>query len=124
MRLASSSDVHADPPALIPRAIGLHALFADQAAIVTDGARVLENEMCGLADPMTASERLRDPEHQGDAINHEVKARLDRGFVPPYESGEVVALAGGFETAIDRPDRVGRVLEQIGSGYGGPWRAR
>lgn len=91
---------------LIPRERAFHDLFRDQAATVTEAARVLEADLREFTDPPAASLKLRELEHRGDEINHAIMARLAETFVPPFDRHEVHELASALDDVIDLAEEV------------------
>ncbi len=95
---------------LIPTDLKFYELFAAQAAVAAEGARVLEAELRDFADPTAASDRLRDLEHRGDDINHEVLSHLESTFVVPFERQDIHALTSVLDDIIDLAEKVGDLL--------------
>ena len=91
---------------LIPRERAFYELFRDQAAIVTEAARVLEADLGDFDDPDAASLTLRELEHRGDELNHAIMARLAETFVPPFDRHEVHDLANALDDVIDLAEEV------------------
>jgi uncharacterized protein Yka (UPF0111/DUF47 family) len=95
---------------LIPTDQRFYELFADQAAVAAEGARVLESELRDYVDPSAAADRLRDLEHRGDDINHEVLAHLESTFVTPFERHDIHDLTGVLDDIIDLAEKVADML--------------
>jgi uncharacterized protein Yka (UPF0111/DUF47 family) len=95
---------------LIPTDQRFYELFADQAAVAAEGGRVLESELRDYVDPSAAADRLRDLEHRGDDINHEVLAHLESTFVTPFERHDIHDLTGVLDDIIDLAEKVADML--------------
>ena len=91
---------------LIPRDTGFHDLFARQAGIVAEAAVTLATELRDHHDPAAASTRLRELEHDGDDLNHEVMARLAGTFVAPFDRHAIHDLASGLDDVLDLIEEV------------------
>jgi uncharacterized protein len=95
---------------LIPTDQRFYELFADQAAIAAEGARVLEAELREYADPSGAADRLRELEHRGDDVSHVVLHHLEATFVVPFERQDIHALTGVLDDIIDLAEKVADML--------------
>ena len=95
---------------LIPTDQKFYELFAAQAEVAAEGARVLEAELRDYVDPVAAADRLRDLEHRGDDVNHAVLAHLEATFVVPFERQDIHALTGVLDDIIDLVEKVGDLL--------------
>jgi uncharacterized protein len=95
---------------LIPTDQRFYELFADQAAVAADGARVLESDLRDYVDPSAAADRLRDLEHRGDDISHEVLHHLEATFVTPFERHDIHDLANVLDDIIDLAEKVADML--------------
>lgn len=91
---------------LIPRETGFYPLFTRQAAIVAEAADLLAHELRDYRDPAGTSARLRDMEHAGDELNHEIMARLENTFVTPFDRHAIHALASGLDDVLDLIEEV------------------
>ena len=91
---------------LIPRDIGFYSLFIRQAALVAEAANVLAHELRDFRDPDGTSAKLRDLEHAGDDINHEIMARLENTFVTPFDRHAIHELASGLDDVLDLIEEV------------------
>jgi uncharacterized protein len=95
---------------LIPTDQQFYELFAQQASVAAEGARVLEAELRDYLDPTAAAERLQELEHRGDDVNHAVLAHLESTFVIPFERQDIHALTGVLDDIIDLVEKVGDML--------------
>ena len=95
---------------LIPTDQQFYELFAEQAIVAAEGARVLEAELREYVDPTAAADRLRDLEHRGDDVNHAVLDHLEATFVVPFERQDIHALTTVLDDIIDLVEKVGDML--------------
>jgi uncharacterized protein len=85
----------------IPRERRFYLLFEQQAATLVHSAGLLEQ---GLADVTNLPERqreIKDLEHQGDDLTHEVIRALNQTFVTPFDREDIYDLAAGLDDILD-----------------------
>src|SRR5688572_7854558 len=92
----------------LPERTDFFAYFRHAAANVAVAARLLTDLFAGQEDPAQAAERLRDLEHQGDAITHEVFIALSRNLIAPLSYEDIRTLARELDDFIDDIDAVDR----------------
>ena len=66
---------------LIPREERFFDLFVQDAANVLDGARQLEAMLRSYDNVDKAAKKIRETEHRGDEISHDIGRRLESTFV-------------------------------------------
>lgn len=91
---------------LIPLDTGFYPLFRRQAAIVTEAAGILSSDLRDYHEPTALSTKVRELEHAGDDLNHEITARLDTTFVTPFDRHTIRALASGLDDVLDLIEEV------------------
>jgi predicted phosphate transport protein (TIGR00153 family) len=89
------------PIRLIPRDERFFDLFAEDAANVLAAARLLEAMLRSYDAPVQRARELRDAEHRGDEISHEIGRRLERTFVTPFDREDIHALISGLDDVLD-----------------------
>ena len=95
---------------LFPREEDFFVLFRRQAAVVRQGCDQL-HEMAERFDDLEGrASRLKDVEHQGDLIAHELFERLNRTFITPLEREDIHDLASGLDNVLDSAEAVGSRL--------------
>jgi predicted phosphate transport protein (TIGR00153 family) len=95
---------------LIPREERFFDLFNRSADTVLEGAKVLLDLLTGYEDIERKARRLRDLEHDGDEITHEVFRMLNRTFVTPLDREDIGTLAGRLDDVLDWIEEVARRL--------------
>jgi predicted phosphate transport protein (TIGR00153 family) len=85
----------------IPRDERFFDLFIEDAANVLDGARQLEAMLRSYENPDKAAKKIRETEHRGDEISHDIGSRLERTFVTPFDREEIHALISGLDDILD-----------------------
>ncbi|MFQ5899871.1 MAG: DUF47 domain-containing protein [Candidatus Methylomirabilia bacterium] len=91
---------------LIPREEKFFDLFEQQAANIVSGAIVLEELVLDYPNAEEKVKRIRDLEHQGDALTHEVVKRLNTTFITPIDREDIYALASRLDDVLDLIDAV------------------
>ena len=91
---------------LIPREERFFDLFVEDAANVLDGARQLEAMLRSFENPDKAAKKIREAEHKGDDISHDIGRRLESTFVTPFDREEIHALISGLDDILDLIEEV------------------
>ncbi len=91
----------------IPRDEGFFELFKKAAHNVIEGGRLLKDMMEDFRNPSDHARRIRDVEHVGDGITHEIARRLNRTFITPIDREDIHALASALDDILDVIDEVG-----------------
>ncbi|MGA2513126.1 MAG: DUF47 family protein [Candidatus Limnocylindrales bacterium] len=86
---------------LIPREERFFDLFVEDAANVLDGARQLEAMLRTFDGPDKAAKKIREIEHRGDELSHDIGRRLEATFVTPFDREEIHALISGLDDILD-----------------------
>ena len=86
---------------IIPREERFFDLFVEDAANVLGGARQLEAMLRTFDEPEARAKEIRDTEHRGDEISHDIGHRLEATFVTPFDREEIYALISGLDDVID-----------------------
>ena len=91
---------------LIPREERFFDLFVEDAANVLDGARQLESMLRSFDNVEKAAKKIRDTEHRGDEISHDIGRRLEETFVTPFDREEIHALISALDDILDLIEEV------------------
>jgi predicted phosphate transport protein (TIGR00153 family) len=86
---------------LIPREERFFDLFVQDASNVLDGARQLEAMLRSYDNPVKAAKKIRETEHKGDELSHDIGRRLEQAFVTPFDREEIHALISGLDDILD-----------------------
>jgi predicted phosphate transport protein (TIGR00153 family) len=92
---------------MIPREERFFDLFAGDAANVLTGARMLEAMLRSFDDLERRNAELREIEHHGDEISHDIGHRLERTFVTPFDREDIHSLISGLDDVLDMIEEVG-----------------
>ncbi len=91
---------------LIPREERFFDLFVEDAANVLGAARLLEAMLRSYDVLERRAGELRDAEHRGDEISHDIGHRLESTFVTPFDREDIHALISGLDDVIDLIEEV------------------
>jgi len=91
---------------LIPREERFFDLFVEDVANVLGAARLLEAMLRTYDQLERRSGEIRDLEHRGDEISHDIGRRLESTFVTPFDREEIHALISGLDDVLDHIEEV------------------
>ncbi|MDQ3880425.1 MAG: DUF47 family protein [Chloroflexota bacterium] len=92
---------------LIPNEERFFEMFEADAANVVAAARLLLEMLERYDDLDTRYQKLRDAEHRGDELSHDIGHRLERTFVTPIDREDIHGLISGLDDVIDFIEEVG-----------------
>ncbi len=84
-----------------PKNIDFFAYFRNDAANLKDGVLVLKDLVDNYTDVEAKYLKLRDIEHKGDVITHEIFSKLRETFITPLEREDIHNLASGIDDVLD-----------------------
>ncbi|HET6319665.1 MAG TPA: DUF47 family protein [Chloroflexota bacterium] len=93
---------------LIPQDDRFFDLFNRSAANNLEGAKLLDDILTNYLDIDRKARHLKDIEHTGDEITHEVFRALNRTFVTPLDREDISHLAAALDDVIDWIEEVAR----------------
>jgi predicted phosphate transport protein (TIGR00153 family) len=91
---------------LIPRERRFYDLFEQQAATIVCSAGLLEQALADVANLPTRRREIKDLEHRGDDLTHEIIRALNRTFVTPFDREDIYELAAGLDDILDYVEEV------------------
>lgn len=86
---------------LIPREEAFFELFKKAAHNMIEGSRLLEEMMRDLRSPVEQAKRIKDVEHIGDGITHDIVLRLNQTFITPIDREDIHDLASALDDILD-----------------------
>ena len=92
---------------IIPREERFFDLFVEDASNVLAAARMLDAMLRTFDDLPRRNAELRDAEHRGDEISHDIGRRLEGTFVTPFDREDIHSLISGLDDVIDLIEEVG-----------------
>jgi uncharacterized protein len=90
----------------IPRERRFYDLFEEQAATIVRSADLLERALADVGHLPACQREIKDLEHRGDEITHEIVRTLNRTFVTPFDHEDIYALASGLDDILDYIEEV------------------
>jgi predicted phosphate transport protein (TIGR00153 family) len=95
---------------LIPRETKFFDLFADVAANVTDGARLLTAILEDFNNLEVRVDKLKAIEHRGDDLTHSILTKLNQTFITPFDREDIHRLASAMDDVLDFVNAAGQRL--------------
>ena len=86
---------------LIPREERFFDMFAEDASNVLGAARLFEAMLRTYDAPEQRAKEIRDAEHRGDELSHEIGRKLESTFVTPFDREDIHALISGLDDVVD-----------------------
>ncbi len=93
-----------------PRDRAYFELFEEAGRNVLRAAGLLEDLLSDFPDERGLAQEIRDCEHEGDRITHEVLDRLNHTFVTPIDREDILALASALDDIADYVEEVADYL--------------
>ena len=85
----------------LPKETNFFDLFDKQVEYAIDAARYFKEVASRSTPDEAAYQKMRDIEHQGDTVAHEIIGRLDKTFITPFDREDIHALAKELDDIID-----------------------
>jgi hypothetical protein len=86
---------------LIPREVRFFDLFEQQSQHIIHAAQLLRELVHNFADARAKAHSIKEVEHQGDQITHEVVRRLNTTFITPLDREDIHDLATRLDDVLD-----------------------
>jgi predicted phosphate transport protein (TIGR00153 family) len=86
---------------LIPKEESFFELFKSAAHNMIEGSRLLKEMMDHYQSPVTQAKRIKDVEHVGDGITHDIALRLNQTFITPIDREDIHDLASALDDILD-----------------------
>ena len=101
---------------LIPREEKFFDLFIDDAHNMLGAARLLEQFFRNYDERERLASQLRDAEHAGDQISHDIGRKLEATFVTPLDREDIHALINRLDDIVDFIEEVATVPDRAAAG--------
>jgi predicted phosphate transport protein (TIGR00153 family) len=95
---------------VIPRSENFYDLFDRAAANVADASRLLLDLLTDYRDPEASHAEIRQREHEGDEITHQIMRALNTTFVTPFDREDIHRLASLLDDILDGIEAVSDLL--------------
>ncbi|MBI1920573.1 MAG: DUF47 domain-containing protein [Geobacter sp.] len=89
---------------LIPKEEKFFAMFKEMSGNIIEGGRLLKEMLDNYDDPAGSQKRIKDVEHKGDNITHDIIKKLNKSFVTPLDREDIYALASALDDILDLID--------------------
>jgi uncharacterized protein len=76
-------------------------LFERAGANMEDAARLLEEMLAEYPERRDLANEIREREHEGDQLTHEIIQRLNQTFVTPIDREDILQLASSLDDIVD-----------------------
>ena len=91
---------------LIPKETAFFEMFQRAAHNMIEGSRLLKEMMEHFEDPIRQAARIKDVEHIGDTITHEIARKLNQTFITPIDREDIHGLASALDDILDLVEAV------------------
>ena len=91
---------------LIPKEEAFFDLFKKAAHNMIEGSRLLKDMMEDFRDPSGKAKRIKEVEHVGDGITHDIATRLNQTFITPIDREDIHDLASALDDILDAVEAV------------------
>jgi uncharacterized protein len=98
------------PFQVIPRELAFFDLFDQAAEGIVRGAVDLGALLADLGDAERIAERIRDEEHRGDELTHQIMNLLSTTFVVPFDRKDIHRLASSIDDVLDSAEGIADML--------------
>ena len=95
---------------LFPREEDFFRLFRKQGELVHQSCDQLHEMMQRFDRLEERARQMKEVEHQGDLVTHEIFERLNRTFITPLERDDIHNLASGLDDVMDAAEAIGSRL--------------
>lgn len=86
---------------LIPKDTKFFDMFAEMASNLSDGARLLQQTLQNFQNVDTRVQQLKDIEHRGDEMTHNILTKLNSTFITPFDREDIYRLASSLDDVLD-----------------------
>jgi uncharacterized protein len=86
---------------LIPREVRFFDLFDQQSQHIVRAAALLHELVHNFADARAKVHQIKEVEHEGDLVTHEIVKRLNTTFITPIDREDIHALATRLDDVLD-----------------------
>jgi predicted phosphate transport protein (TIGR00153 family) len=98
------------PITLLRRERRFYELFDAQAGNVVAAAIALRSAFDDIGAMPAHQVEIKDLEHAGDELTHEIVQLLNRTFITPFEREDIYALASGLDDVLDYIDEIAETI--------------
>ena len=88
----------------MPRETGFFDLFEQASGNVVEAGQCLKNLMSNFEDTDKQIQHIKDLEHKGDGLTHDLFFKLNKTFITPMDREDIHALASALDDILDEID--------------------
>jgi predicted phosphate transport protein (TIGR00153 family) len=89
---------------LIPKDERFFLLFREMTLNIVAGADLLKKMLDTFEDPVAYQARIKELEHKGDTITHDIIKKLNKSFITPFDREDIYSLASALDDILDLID--------------------
>ena len=86
---------------LIPREVKFFDLFDQQSQNIIKASQLLREQVNNFADARAKAHAIKEVEHAGDQITHEIVRKLNTTFITPIDREDIHDLATRLDDVLD-----------------------
>jgi predicted phosphate transport protein (TIGR00153 family) len=86
---------------LIPKDTAFFEMFQKAAHNMIEGSRLLKEMTESFRNPIEQAQRIKDVEHIGDGITHDIARKLNQTFITPIDREDIHGLASALDDILD-----------------------
>ena len=100
--------------ALVPRTTAFYDLFRQAGANALEAARKAETRFREYPNPSVTQADVKEIEHAGDRITHDIIQLLNTQYVTPFDREDIYELATTIDDVVDLIEEASDLLELYG----------
>jgi len=89
---------------LIPKDEKFFVMFKEMSRNIVEGAELLKDMLDNFTDPAGSQRKIKDIEHKGDTITHDIIKKLNKSFITPFDREDIYALSSALDDILDLID--------------------
>jgi uncharacterized protein len=89
---------------LIPKDEKFFVMFKEMSALIVEGGQLLKELLDHYEEPQHLQQKIKDVEHKGDNLSHNIINKLNSTFVTPFEREDIYDLASALDDVLDLID--------------------
>lgn len=102
------------PFTILRRERRFYELFDEQASTVLAASIALRAAFDDVEAIAAHQVKIKDLEHAGDDLTHEIVRLLNRTFITPFEREDIYALSSGLDDVLDYVDEIAETIMLYG----------
>lgn len=89
---------------LIPKEENFFKMFKSSSENLIIGAELLKDMLDNYSNPLQSQQKIKEIEHKGDNITHEIIRKLNKSFITPFDREDIYSLASALDDVLDSID--------------------